>query len=135
MLSGALLTVRLMVMRPPPKLPIFLTSSFCDLRAVWPAKAEFWIAEVAMGLFNLFQIYKRLSQCEEEAQCRDGLEDVEEGVLQQRNCGLGFRKSPCRQLVIGHLVNLDFHSDSLHLELRQMCCHVAGGSSRTCGSS
>lgn len=48
MLSGALLTVRLMVMRPPPKLPTFLTSSFCGFKAVWPANADCWIAEVAM---------------------------------------------------------------------------------------
>lgn len=48
MLSGALLTVRLMVMRPPPKLPTFLTSSFCGFKAVFPANADCWIAEVAM---------------------------------------------------------------------------------------
>lgn len=48
MLCGALLTVRLMVVRPLPKLPTLRTSSFCCFKAVWPAKAECWIAEVAI---------------------------------------------------------------------------------------
>lgn len=48
MLCGALLTVRLMVVRLLPKLPTLRTSSFCCFKAVWPAKAECWIAEVAI---------------------------------------------------------------------------------------
>lgn len=50
MLSGALLIVRLMVMRPPPRPPIFRISSFDGFKAVWPAKADCWIAEVAMTM-------------------------------------------------------------------------------------
>lgn len=48
MLCGVLLTVRLMVVRLLPKLPTLRTSSFCCFKTVWPAKAECWIAEVAI---------------------------------------------------------------------------------------
>lgn len=49
MLWGALLTVLRMEKRPP-ETPTLRTSSFCCLRAGWPAKAEFWMAEVAMEI-------------------------------------------------------------------------------------
>lgn len=52
MLWGALLTVRLMVKRPPPRLPTFLMSSFCGFKAVCPANADCWIAEVAISSLN-----------------------------------------------------------------------------------
>ena len=50
MLCGALLTVRRMVKRPPLKLPVFRTSSFCGFKACWPANADCWIAVVAISL-------------------------------------------------------------------------------------
>lgn len=52
MLWGVLLTVRLMVMRPPPRPPIFRMSSFDCFKAVWPANADCWIAEVAMTMLS-----------------------------------------------------------------------------------
>ena len=48
MLWGALLTVRLMEKRPVEKLLTLRTSSFCGFKAVWPANADCWMAEVAI---------------------------------------------------------------------------------------
>lgn len=50
MLCGALLTVRRMVKRPPPTAPTLRTSSLDCFKAAWPAKADCWIAEVAIFL-------------------------------------------------------------------------------------
>lgn len=52
MLCGALLTVLRMVIRPSPEEPTLRTSSFDCFKAVWPANADCWIAEVAMTLFS-----------------------------------------------------------------------------------
>ena len=48
MLWGVLLTVLLMVARPPLETPTFLTNSFDGFKAACPAKADCWMAEVAM---------------------------------------------------------------------------------------
>ena len=55
MLCGALLTVRRMVKRLPPKAPTFRTSSLDCFKAVWPAKADCWIAEVAIFVGNFLR--------------------------------------------------------------------------------
>ncbi|KAK2995639.1 hypothetical protein RJ640_013596 [Escallonia rubra] len=61
MLCGALLTVRLIVMRPLPKLPTFLRRSFSDFKAVWPANADCWIAVIAMRLRRLLLLMYKVS--------------------------------------------------------------------------
>ncbi|URD96695.1 hypothetical protein MUK42_36907 [Musa troglodytarum] len=49
MLLGVLAAVRRMKKRPL-EAPTLRTSSFCCFRAVWPAKADCWSAEVAIGV-------------------------------------------------------------------------------------
>lgn len=75
MLCGALLTVRRMVKRPPLKLPIFLTSSFCGFTADSPTNADCWIAEVAIfvkgskGALEEMVVCKRVSVDDGELDC------------------------------------------------------------------
>lgn len=50
MLCGVDLTVRRMTMRPPPlEAPTLRRRSLDSFSAVWPAKEECWIAEVAIA--------------------------------------------------------------------------------------